>query len=454
MNSKYRTKELRQQDAAHHWHPFTDTKKLANKGSRVITHAEGVYLWDSEGNRLLDGMAGLWCMNIGYGRRELARTAERQMRELPYYNTFFQTSHPPVIELSATLARLTPGDLNRFFFTGSGSEANDTVLRMVRTYWDVMGKPGKKTVISRRNAYHGSTVAAASLGGMEAMHAQSGLPIPGITHIAQPYWFDDGGDLSPEEFGIQAARALSDEIDRIGEHQVAAFIAEPVQGAGGVIVPPDSYWPEVKRICAERDILFIADEVICGFGRLGRWFGARHFGLEPDLMSMAKGITSGYLPLGAVAVGAKVAEPLIEQAGEFFHGYTYSGHPTCAAVAVENLRILEQEHLVERVHEHTAGYFQAAWATLAEHPLVGEARSIGLMGALELVPDKPARTRFADLGKAGELCRDLCLENGLVMRAVRDSMVVSPPLIISDEQIDELVTKARKSLDATWDSLK
>lgn len=454
MNTNHPTPELRQQDAAHHWHPFTDTKKLTSKGSRVITRAEGVYLWDSEGNQLLDGMAGLWCVNIGYGRRELAAAAERQMTELPYYNTFFQTTHPPVVELSTTLARLTPGDLNRFFFTGSGSEANDTVLRMVRTYWDVLGKPDKKTVIARNNAYHGSTVAAASLGGMKAMHAQSGLPIPGITHIAQPYWFDEGGDLTAEEHGIQAARALEEEIDRLGEDKVAAFIAEPVQGAGGVIVPPDSYWPEIKRICAERDILFIADEVICGFGRLGRWFGSQHFDIAPDLMSMAKGITSGYLPLGAVAVGDKVAEPLIEQAGEFFHGYTYSGHPTCAAVAVENLRILQQEGIVEHVHDHTAGYFQRAWGALADHPLVGEARSIGLMGALELVPDKPARARFEDVGSAGELCRDLCLENGLVMRAVRDSMVVSPPLIISDEQIDELVTKARKSLDRTWDSLK
>ncbi len=453
MSNPYETGDLQRRDSAHHWHPFTDTRKLSAKGPRVITSAEGIYLVDSQGNRLLDGMAGLWCVNIGYGRPELAAAASRQMTELPYYNTFFQTSHPPVIELSTTLAALTPGDLNRFFFTGSGSEANDTVVRLVRTYWDVMGKPDKKTIIARRNAYHGSTVAAASLGGMEAMHAQSGLPIPGITHIAQPYWFDEGGHMSQEEFGIQAARALSEEIDRLGEDQVAAFIAEPVQGAGGVIVPPDSYWPEIKRICAERDILFIADEVICGFGRMGQWFGSQHYELQPDLISMAKGITSGYLPLGAVAIGDKVAGPLIEEAGEFFHGYTYSGHPTCAAVAVENLRILTEEKIIQRVRDHTAGYFQKAWSSLAEHPLVGEARSVGLMGAIELVPGKPSGSRFDDVGRVGEMCRDLCLENGLVMRAVRDAMIVSPPLVISEAQIDELIHKARRSLDQTLQKL-
>lgn len=454
MSTKSETIDLQQRDSAHHWHPFTDTKKLSARGPRVISKAEGIYLWDSEGNRLLDGMAGLWCVNVGYGRAELAEAAGRQMRELPYYNTFFQTSHPPVIELSTTLARLTPGDLNRFFFTGSGSEANDTVVRLVRTYWDVLGKPGKKTIIARHNAYHGSTVAAASLGGMKAMHAQSGLPIPDIVHIAQPYWFDEGGDLPPERFGIQAANALAEEIDRLGEDKVAAFIAEPVQGAGGVIVPPDSYWPAVKRICAERDILFIADEVICGFGRLGHWFGSQYYDLQPDLISMAKGITSGYLPLGAVAIGEKVAGPLIEGAGEFFHGYTYSGHPTCAAVAVENLRILENEHIVERVHQHTAQYFQNAWSKLSGHPIVGEARSVGLMGALELVPEEGSRRRFEDIGKVGEICRDCCLDNGLVMRAVRDAMIVSPPLVITDEQIDELVEKARKSLDAALDKIR
>ncbi len=261
------TADLQALDAAHHLHPFTDTAELNEKGVRVITSADGVYLTDSNGARLLDAMAGLWCVNIGYGRRELAEAARRQMLQLPYYNTFFQTTHPPVIELSAKLAELAPGDLNRVFFAGSGSEANDTNIRMVRHYWASLDKPEKTVIISRKNAYHGSTIGSASLGGMPAMHAQGGLPIADIEHIGQPYWYREGGDMSPDEFGLARARELEEAIARIGEERVAAFIAEPIQGAGGVIIPPDSYWPEIHRICDQHEILLIVDEVICGFGR-------------------------------------------------------------------------------------------------------------------------------------------------------------------------------------------
>lgn len=443
------TKQLQSQDASHHWHPFTNTKQLNEKGTKVITKAKGVYLWDSDGNQILDGMAGLWCVNIGYGRPELIEAASQQMRDLPYYNTFFQTSHPPVIELSEKLSRLTPGNINKFFFSCSGSEANDTIVRFVRTYWDVMDQPDKKIIISRQNAYHGSSVAAASLGGMQPMHAQSGLPIPDIVHIAQPYWFKEGQDMSPEDFGIKTARSLEQEIDRLGENKVAAFIAEPVQGAGGVIVPPDSYWPEIKRICDERNILFVADEVICGFGRTGRWFGSEYYNLQPDLMTMAKGITSGYLPLGAVGISDEIAQPMIEKAGEFYHGYTYSGHPTCAAVANENLRIMEEENIISQVRDHSADYLQRRWRSLQDHPLVGEARGIGMFAAIELVGDEISSTRFDNPGEVAGICRDICIENGLIMRAVRDAMVISPSLIISDQEIDELVEKARSSLDQT-----
>ncbi|WP_312170462.1 aspartate aminotransferase family protein [Stutzerimonas kunmingensis] len=431
----------------HHLPPFTDYKALNAKGTRIITKASGVYLWDSEGHKILDAMAGLWCVNLGYGREELVEAATRQMRELPYYNLFFQTAHPPAVALAKAIADIAPAGMNHVFFTGSGSEANDTVLRMVRHYWAIKGQPAKKVVIGRWNGYHGSTIAGASLGGMKVMHEQGDGPIPGIEHIDQPYWFGEGGDMSPEEFGVRIADQLEQKILEVGEDKVAAFIAEPIQGAGGVIIPPESYWPRVKEILARYDILFIADEVICGFGRTGEWFGSDYYGLEPDLMPIAKGLTSGYIPMGGVIVRDEVVQTLNE-GGEFYHGFTYSGHPVAAAVALENIRILREEKIVERVKTKTAPYLQSRWQELLEHPLVGEARGVGLLGALELVKNKKTRERFADPG-VGMLCREHCFRNGLVMRAVGDTMIISPPLVISEEQIDELVGKVRLCLDAT-----
>jgi putrescine---pyruvate transaminase len=441
-------------DAAHYLHPFTDHAALALKGTRVITRAEGVYIYDSDGRQILDGMSGLWCVNLGYGRRELADAAYRQLLELPYYNSFFQASHPPAIELARLLCEVTPAQFNHVFFTGSGSEANDTVVRMVRRYWDVAGQPQRTFIVSRTNAYHGSTMAGASLGGMAPMHAQGGLPIPGIVHIRQPYWYGEGGDLSPDEFGILAARALEEKILEMGPERVAAFIAEPIQGAGGVVIPPQTYWPEIQRIVERYGILLVADEVICGFGRTGRWFGSEYFGIEADLMPIAKGMSSGYLPIGAVMVGDRVAQALIERGGEFHHGFTYSGHPAACAVACAAIEILRREHIVERVRDARGPYFARRWQELADHPLVGEARCVGLIAALELVGDKATRRFFPDPGEVGSVCRDLCIEHGLVMRAVRDTMIVAPPLIITDSQVDELIDKAGRALDATLKVLR
>ncbi|MCL4161074.1 UNVERIFIED_CONTAM: hypothetical protein GTU68_036733, partial [Idotea baltica] len=263
---------IQQHDAGHHIHPFSNTKTLNEKGSRVIGQADGVYIWDIQGNKLLDAMAGLWCMSIGYGRDEVADAVHAQMLELPYYNTFFQTTHPPVAALSKKLAEISPPHINHTFFTTGGSDANDTMLRLVRHYWASLGKASKKVVISRENAYHGSTVAGASLGGMTFMHEQGDLPIPNIVHIGQPYWYGEGGEMTPDEFGLLRARELEEKIIELGEDKVAAFIAEPVQGAGGVIIPPDSYWPEIQRICDKYEILLVADEVITGFGRTGELF--------------------------------------------------------------------------------------------------------------------------------------------------------------------------------------
>lgn len=450
MNSQItnaKTREWQALSRDHHLPPFTDYKQLNEKGARIITKAEGVYIWDSEGNKILDAMAGLWCVNVGYGREELVQAATRQMRELPFYNLFFQTAHPPVVELAKAIADVAPEGMNHVFFTGSGSEANDTVLRMVRHYWATKGQPQKKVVIGRWNGYHGSTVAGVSLGGMKALHEQGDFPIPGIVHIAQPYWYGEGGDMSPDEFGVWAAEQLEKKILEVGEENVAAFIAEPIQGAGGAIVPPDTYWPKIREILAKYDILFIADEVICGFGRTGEWFGSQYYGNAPDLMPIAKGLTSGYIPMGGVVVRDEIVE-VLNQGGEFYHGFTYSGHPVAAAVALENIRILREEKIIEKVKAETAPYLQKRWQELADHPLVGEARGVGMVAALELVKNKKTRERFTDKG-VGMLCREHCFRNGLIMRAVGDTMIISPPLVIDPSQIDELITLARKCLDQT-----
>ena len=445
----YDAEALIAEDLAHHMHPFTDYKALAGEGgSKLVTHADGVYLWDADGRRYLDGMAGLWCVNVGYGRKELAEAAAGQMVELPYYNTFFKTTTPPAAELSRVLSDLTPDNFNHVFFANSGSEANDTILRMVRHFWHLEGKPEKRVIISRNNAYHGSTTAALSLGGMEAMHGQGGI-MPDIVHVAEPYWYGEGGGMDKGEFGLKAARAIEAKIEELGADKVAAFIGEPIQGAGGVIIPPATYWPEVQRICRKHDVLLICDEVICGFGRTGNWFGFETFSIEADFITLAKGLSSGYLPVSAAMVGDRVAKTFIDKGGEFYHGFTYSGHPTACAVALANIEIIRREGLVEKVRDETGPHLAKALKSLEDHPLVGEVRSTGLIGAIELVKDKAMRTHFEEPGKVGNMCRDHCIENGLIMRAVRDIMVLSPPLIITTQQIDEMVALARKAIDAT-----
>ena len=447
------TAELQALDAAHHVHPFTAQAALANKGARVIRAADGVWLTDSDGERMLDGMAGLWCVNIGYGRHELAEAAARQMRELPYYNTFFQTSHVPVIELAARLAELIPGDLNHTFFASSGSEANDTNIRLVRRYWELKGKPEKTIFVSRKNGYHGSAMGSASLGGMAAMHAQGGLPIPDIIHINQPNWYAESGEEDREAFGLARARELEAVIEEQGADRIAAFIGEPVQGAGGVIVPPDSYWPEIERICRKHDILLISDEVICGFGRTGNWFGFETFGFTPDMITIAKGLSSGYQPIGGSVISDEIAEVLGRD--EFNHGYTYSGHPVAAAVALENLRILDEEKIVDHVRDVAGPYLKEKWSALADHPLVGETSISGMMASVALTPDKVSRAGFkAGPGTAGLIGRDFAFANNLVMRHVYDRMVISPPLILTVEEIDMLIERVGKTLDQTYEKLK
>jgi len=447
------TAELQRLDAAHHMHPFTANAELAQKGARIITSAKGVWLKDSEGHKIIDGMAGLWCVNIGYGRRELAEAAARQMEELSYYNTFFQTSHVPAIALAAKLAELAPGDLNHVFFAGSGSEANDTNIRLVRRYWDIKGQPSKRTIIARWNGYHGSTMGGGSLGGMKSIHAHGGK-IDGIAHIDEPNWWAQGGDMTPEEFGLARARQLEEKILELGVENVAAFIGEPIQGAGGVIVPPSTYWPEIQRIVDKYGILLIADEVITGFGRTGNWFGSQTFGIRPHIMTIAKGLSSGYQPIGGSIVCDEMAAT-VGGAGDFNHGYTYSGHPVAAAVALENLRIMQEEKIVEHVRDVANPYLAAKWQALTDHPLVGEAKLVGLMGSIALTPNKATRAKFAsDEGKVGYRCRERCFANDLIMRHVGDRMIIAPPLVITPAEIDILIERAWKSLDECYAGLK
>jgi len=451
---QYDTRALQAADSAHYLHPQTDHQALAAQGSRIIVRGDGIYIWDSDGHRILDAMSGLWCVNVGYGRRELADAAYRQLIALPFYNSFFNTSNVPAITLAATLARISPPQFGHVFFAGSGSEGNDTIVRMVRRYWDLQGQPQRKVIISRRNAYHGSTMAGASLGGMDAMHAQGDLPIPNITHIEQPYHFENGAGLSPDEYGVQAARRLEERILELGADRVAAFIGEPVQGAGGVIIAPATYWPEIQRICDRHGILLVSDEVICGFGRLGHWFGCERMGTRPDLITFAKGVTSGYIPLGGVLVGERVAKALIERGEEFTHGFTYTGHPVACAVANENIAIMEREGLVERVREDIGPYLKQHFEALQEHPLVGQAEACGLMAALVLVRNKRPLERFAEDLKVGMVCRGHMFEQGVVMRAVGDRMIIAPPLVITHGQIDEMIALIRRSLDLTLRDVK
>jgi putrescine aminotransferase len=452
------TRAIQEIDSAHYLHPFTDFKSLNSQGARVIVKGDGIYIWDSEGKRLIDGMSGLWCVNAGYGRTSIADAAYAQMQELPFYNSFFQTTNVPAAKLAAKLAAIAPPQFNHVFFTCSGSEGNDTIVRMVRRYWGLQGCPERHVIISRNNAYHGSTMAGASLSGMSAMHEQGGLPIPGIVHIGQPYYLENGKGMTPDEFGVTAASWLETKILEVGADKVAAFIGEPIQGAGGVIIPPATYWPEIQRICDKYGILLITDEVICGFGRLGHWFGCEYFGVKPDLMTFAKGVTSGYVPLGGVLVGDKVADVLIEKGGDFNHGFTYSGHPVACAAALENLRILESEKLVDKVREDTGPYLKQVFEKLVEHPLVGMAETIGFTAGLVLVKKKASNVHDCDFFPSeldvGMVCRGHMFGNGMIMRAVGNRMIIAPPLVMTRAQIDEMVALIKFCLDATLKDLQ
>ena len=448
--SKVLPNNLKELDALHHLHPMTDHKSLRSGGVRVITKGEGAYIWDSEGNKILDGMSGLWTTSIGYGRKELAQAAYDQMVELPFYNTFFRTSHPTAILLAKKLAEIAPDNLNNVFYGSSGSESNDTAIRLIRHYWYLKGQPKRRIIISRKTAYHGSTIAAGSMGGMSHVHQHTYPVYEGFRHVIDPCWYTDAfpGE-TPEAFGLRAARALEEEILRVGPDNVAAFAAEPVQGAGGVKIAPSTYWPEVQKIIDKYGILFLADEVITGFGRLGTWFASQYYGIKPNFITFAKAATSGYLPLSGVMVDDKVVEALMNHDDDFNHGYTFAGHPVACAVALKNLEIMERENLITKVNTETGPRLAKMLAKFKDHPLVGEARSVGMLGALELVANKRTHARFAELGRVGLICRNHFIDNGFIMRAVYDTMVCAPPLTWTEAEFVEAERVIAKALDLT-----
>ncbi len=451
----FSTEQLQAADNAHHLHPFTDHDELRSQGVRVVTNADGNYIYDSEGNKILDGMAGLWCVNAGYGREELAEAAYEQMKELAYYNTFFKTTHPAVALLSKRIAELAPPNINQVFYGASGSESNDTAIRTVRHYWALEGKPEKQIIISRNDAYHGSTIAAVSMGGMGAMHGQLGPMLPGFVHVMAPYAYElaEAGE-SEDDFGLRAAKAVEDAIMEAGPENVAAFVGEPIQGAGGVKIPPATYWPEIQRICKKYDVLLMIDEVITGFGRTGAWFACESMGIEPDTITVAKAVTSGYQPLSAVLVGDRIANTLASN-GEYYHGYTYSGHPVACAVALANIDIIEREGLIDRVKNETGPYLlEKLKAEIGNHPLVGEIRGFGLLAGIEIVKDKATKERFEPADKAAGIVRDHSINSGMMMRAVGDTMILSPPLIWTKETIDEAVEIAKNALNTAAKELE
>ena len=395
-------------------------------------------------------MSGLWTTSIGYGREEIADVAHAQICELPFYNTFFKTTHPPVVALSRKLSEIAPDPLNNIFYGSSGSESNDTAIRLIRHYWWLKGQPKRRIIISRKNAYHGSTIAAGSMGGMPHVHAHSYPVYDGFRHVMDPYWYGESKDgETPEAFGLRAAKAFEDEILAVGPENVAAIAGEPVQGAGGVKIAPSTYWPEVQRIVDKYGVLLLADEVITGFGRLGTWFASEYYGIRPNMITFAKAATSGYIPLSGLIIDDMIVEALMAHDDDFNHGYTFSGHPVACAVALKNIEIIERERLIPKVQESTGPALSKMLAKFADHPLVGEVRSVGLLGAIELVADKKTRRRFDNPGRVGLICRDHFFRNGFIMRAVFDTMVTAPPLIWTQEHFEEAEAAIRKSLDQT-----
>ncbi len=451
---------LEELDRQSMFHPYTALADHHDKGVRVISEGEGVWVRDPAGKRYLDAVAGLWCVNIGYGRTEVADAIHEQAKKLAYFHNFSSMGTEPSIRLADRLKRLAPDGISKVLFGNTGSDANDTNVKLVWYYNSLRGLPEKKKIIARDKGYHGVTVASASLTGLPLLHKAFNLPIPDILHVSCPDPYRVKPDeMSERDFSKHLAKELEETIQREGPETVAAFIAEPVMGAGGVHVPPEGYFDEIQPILAEHDILLIADEVICGFGRLGHWFGADLYGIKPDIMTVAKGLTSGYIPMSASLVGDKVWDLLMDQSrdiGVFGHGYTYGGHPVAAAAALANLDIIEGDGLVDnaaKVGEHLQRRMREA---LGDHPLVGHVRGTGLILGIEFVADKATKRAFEAADKIAPKISQHAYVEGLIARPLPggDIIAVSPPLSITEAEIDQVVDGLRLALDRTAADIK
>ncbi len=438
--------ELQDLDRRYHLHPFTDHNAMHKTGTHIAVRGEGCYLIDQNGKRLFDGLAGLWCVNVGYSRREINEAVYKQMNELPYYCSFFNTTTEPAIKLAEKLAQLAPKRLNRTIFCNSGSEANDSAIKLIWAYHKIIGKPQKRKILSRTFSYHGVTVATASMTGLPSCYVPFDLPLPGFIHVPGPYTYGANNGMTHDQYGDWCIAETERIIQKEGPETIAAMFVEPVQGAGGVIVPPDGYLKKLRALLKKYDILFVADEVISGFGRLGDWFASNMWDIDPDILTTAKGITSGYLPLGATMLSDEIVETL-HKGGYLAHGYTYSSHPTPCAAALANLKVIEDDKLVEKVRDDLGPYFQQKLQSFAGHPAVGEVRGYQLIGAIELLP-KGGREELAKspniLGIKGAA---IAREHGVIVRGIRDLIAMSPPFVATHAELDQMFDAIAKTLD-------
>jgi 4-aminobutyrate--pyruvate transaminase len=442
----------RDRDIAFHFHPATNLRRHEAIGPLVIDRGKGIYVYDQEGTEYIEGLAGLWSVAVGFGEERITSAAAAQMQKLPYYHSFGHKSHPAAIDLAEKLVQLTPPSLKKVFFANSGSEANDTAIKMIWYANNAKGQPQRKKIISRKFAYHGITIASGSLTGTPWNHRGFDLPLPGFLHVSCPSLHKFGQpDEDEDQFSTRLADELEQTILREGPETVAAFIGEPIMAAGGVFIPPAGYWTKIQKVLREYGVLLIADEVITGFGRTGKMFGCEAFDIVPDMLVLSKQLTSSYMPLSALLVSDEIYQSVAgagESLGAFAHGFTGSAHPVATAVALENLKIIEERDLVGNA-ARLSPQFLDRLHSFGNHPLVGEARGYGLIGAVELVADKHGKTPFAPPGRVGQYLSDRCLAQGLIVRAIGDAIAFCPPLIIEPKQVEDMFDRFAQALDDT-----